>query len=238
MPKLYNGHAQLRHELKFYIHYHEYIGLRQRLREIAKLDKNSVSPEGYHIRSLYFDNKYETALFDKNDGIFHRRKYRIRIYNKQDKVIKLERKSKYNDYVSKESAPLTREEYDQIMLGNYEVLRSEKHPLRNRFYEDIRQGAMSPAVVVDYVREAYLYGAGDVRITFDKELRAGVHSYDIFDPELVTRSMITDPRTILEVKYNEYLPQMLFDLLQMSSHQRSTISKYAICKESRKVYSL
>ncbi|UHA75962.1 polyphosphate polymerase domain-containing protein [Paenibacillus sp. 481] len=232
------GDVKLRHELKFYIHHHEYIGLRQRIRSLLTLDKHSVDEEGYHIRSLYFDNKYESALHNKNEGIFHRRKYRIRIYNKCDSIIKLERKSKWNELVSKESEQLTRAQVDRIMLGDYEALLDNKdeRSLSARFYRDFTQGAMQPAVIVDYVREAYLYDAGDVRITFDKQLSAGVHSLQLFDPHLMTRSMIGGPRTILEVKYNQFMPRVVFDLLQMSAHQRSTISKYAICKESRKPY--
>lgn len=228
---------KLRHELKFYIHNHEYTGLRERIKSILKLDKNSVDENGYHIRSLYFDNIYESALHEKNDGILNRKKYRIRIYNKSDAVIKLERKNKWNQYVSKESASMTRAEVEALLRGETDFLAKAESVLKREFYFAIKHGFMKPAVVVDYVREAYIYSVSDVRITFDKQLSAGVQSFDIFDPDLVTRSMIEGPRTILEVKYNEIVPSHILQLLQMSAQQRSTISKYAICKESRKVYS-
>ena len=213
------------------------MGLRERIKSLLLLDQNSVDEHGYHIRSLYFDNIYESALHDKVDGILNRRKYRIRIYNKSDAVIKLERKSKWNEYVAKESAPMTRSEFERLYRGDTEFLREADSELKRDFYYAIKHGFMKSAVVVDYVREAYIYGVSDVRITFDKELSAVVQSFDIFDPDLTTRRMVEGPRTILEVKYNEFLPDTVYHLLQMSSQNRSTISKYAICKESRKVYS-
>ncbi|MBN2981727.1 MULTISPECIES: polyphosphate polymerase domain-containing protein [Cohnella] len=227
---------RLRHELKFYIHHHEYVGLRKRVGALLTLDRNSVDESGYHIRSLYFDNSHESSLYDKLNGIFARKKYRIRIYNKSDRTIKLERKSKYNDYVAKESAALTREQVDRLMTGDYAFLLDGGSELMRDFYYDLKNGAMQPAVVVDYVREAYLYPTGDVRITFDKQLSASVQSFDIFDRELVGVETVEGPRTILEVKYDAFLPNVVRDLLQLSSHNRSSISKYCICKERRKVF--
>ncbi|MWC30045.1 polyphosphate polymerase domain-containing protein [Paenibacillus sp. MMS18-CY102] len=227
---------RLRHELKFFIHHHEYIGLRNRIGTLLSLDRNSVDAEGYHIRSLYFDNMHESSLHDKMNGIFARKKYRVRIYNKSDATIKLERKSKYNDMVAKESASLTREQFELLRDGNYSFLKASGHPLMNDFYTDLVTGAMKPSVIVDYVREAYIYPTSDVRITFDKQLEASLQSFDIFDQDLVTAGTIEGPRTILEVKYDAFLPTMIRDLLQLSSHNRSSISKYGICKEKRKTF--
>ncbi|MHA0856869.1 polyphosphate polymerase domain-containing protein [Paenibacillus sp. CMAA1364] len=227
---------KLRHEMKYYIHNHEYNGLQSRISSVLAMDNNSIGKEGYHIRSLYFDNVLEAALIDKNNGVFQRKKYRIRIYNKSDKVIKLERKSKYHDYIAKESASLSRSQYDQIMNGDIEFLNQSDIQLMKDFYFDMKHGYMKPAVVVDYIREAYIYPIGDVRITFDKCLSGSMQSFDIFDRDLVTVESIEGPKTILEVKYNQFLPDFVYGLLQMSSHNRSTISKYVICKEKRKMY--
>src|SRR4051812_23980307 len=109
------GNKKLRHELKYYISYYEFENLRTRLRCVVQPDKNSISEDGYHIRSLYFDNVFDTALYEKNYGVHRRDKYRIRIYNKSDKAIKLERKSKFGEYICKESMNLSREEYEKIM---------------------------------------------------------------------------------------------------------------------------
>lgn len=230
------ANKRLRHELKYYIAPNEYESLRRRVATVMRLDRNSIGNDGYHIRSLYFDNINETALFDKNNGTFQRKKYRIRIYNRSDAVIKLERKSKFNEFTAKESASLTRAQFDSLMVGESQFLLESGDLLMREFYYDMLHGQLKPSVVVDYIREAYIYPVSDVRITFDKQLQAGVQSFDIFDPDLVTLESIEGPRQILEVKYNQFLPDFIKHLIQLSSHNRSTISKYVLCKEKQKVF--
>lgn len=228
---------KLRHELKYYIHQLEMDGLRPRLKTWLTFDRNSVSPEGYHIRSLYFDNVYESALNDKTSGIYQRKKYRVRIYNKSDHVIKLERKSKFNQFVMKESAPISKDDFYALLQGDALVLRGRDDPLLIHFYHDMVNDQLKPSVVVDYVREAYIHPIYDVRVTFDKCLSTSIQSFDIFDQHLATQQVIEDPQVILEVKYHRFFPQVLFDLLQIPTHNRSAISKYVLCKERRKTYS-
>lgn len=232
---LING-KMLRHELKYYIHPHEYHGIRLRLRPFLGLDRYSVSDAGYHIRSLYFDNMHETALYDKNNGVFRRKKYRIRIYNVSDRIIKLERKSKWNEFVQKESADLTRRQVEQLLDGDIDWLRDKDQRLLQDFYHDMKAGAMKPSVIVDYIREAYADTMTNTRVTFDKQLSAGFHTFNLFDPRLVTWEAVEGPRLIMEVKFNRFLPGTIQSLIQPYSHLRSTISKYVLCKERQKVY--
>jgi hypothetical protein len=230
------GNKKLRHELKFYISYYEFENLRSRLRHVVQRDKNSISDDGYHIRSLYFDDCYDTALYEKNYGVHRRAKYRIRIYNKSDHAIKLERKSKYGDYICKESMNLSREDYENIMNRDLEFLKMRESSLGRDFYFKCASQQMEPRIIVDYVREAYTYEFGDVRITFDKRLMTGVNSYDIFNPELVTVDTVHNKSMILEIKYNEYLPTHIRAILQLESHERSAISKYVMCRQEGMMY--
>jgi len=101
----YNGH-KLRHEMKYLITYRDYYLLRSRLEKVMKRDKNS-GEDGYFIRSLYFDDIYDSCYLEKEDGVGRRRKYRIRIYNLDDDVIKFEIKDKFDSYISKSSATIT-----------------------------------------------------------------------------------------------------------------------------------
>lgn len=225
------GDKKLRHEIKYYISFYEYVALRIRLRHVVQPDKHSISEEGYQIRSLYFDNHDDLALHEKYWGVHRRDKYRIRIYNQSDKHIKLERKSKYGDYICKESINLTREDYENIMSGNLDFQKSKENNLARDFYLKHVSEKMEPKIIVDYIREAYTYPYGDVRITFDKQLMTGVNSFDIFDPKLATVNAIRSKSVILEIKYNEFLPTHIRNLLQLGSHNRSAISKYVICRE-------
>lgn len=224
---------KLRHELKYYIHPQEYINLRSRVSTMLSLDGNSDSPDGYGIRSLYFDGPHDHSLYDKTNGIFGREKYRIRIYNGSDQTIKLERKSKYGDYVCKEAARLSRKDYDLILVGDVDQssLRDTDIPLMKDFYRAITGRGFRPAVIVDYTREAYIYEPGDVRITFDKKLSAGINTYDLFDKHLVMTEVLDTTRTIMEIKFNAFLPDTIRLLAQPEAHNRSAISKYVLCRE-------
>lgn len=227
---------KLRHELKFYIHPREYVMLRSRVSALLPIDGHSGDREGYGIRSLYYDGPHDHALYDKNDGIFSREKYRIRIYNGSDRVIKLERKSKFGDYVCKESASMTREQYDQLRAGDLEQFQRSGIALMKEFAHAVTSRGFRPVTIVDYKREAYTYDAGEVRITFDKMLSGSVNSSDLFDPGLVLTEALEPTRTILEIKYNDFLPDMIRVLAQPSDAIRSTISKYVLCRELGKLH--
>lgn len=220
-----------RHELKYYINYIEMIALREKVSAVFSLDKNTVDPEGYNIRSLYFDGLLDHALYDKNNGIFAREKYRIRIYNGSDHVIKLERKSKYGDFVSKESAKLSRAEYDAILNWQYDLIRDRSEPLMKDFYAALQYRQFKPRVIVDYIREAYVFEPGNVRITFDKELKACINGYDLFNKDNVYEHILYPEQVILEVKFDRFLPDKVRQLIQPERFVRSAISKYALCRE-------
>lgn len=235
-PGMQLGNKRLRHELKYYIHLHDYEPLRQKLRLITAPDPYSVDDEGYHIRSLYFDDIHDTALYEKNYGVFRRKKYRIRIYNKSDAVMKLERKSKFGGYICKEAATITRAGYEQIMAGQTEFLIEEKNGLLHDFYYEFKNHLFQPRVITDYVREAYVMEAGNVRITFDKQLMTNVNTHDIFDDQIMMVRAIRQPMMIMEVKFDHFLPANIRYLLEYLSNHRSAISKYVICREESKKY--
>ncbi|WP_342565764.1 polyphosphate polymerase domain-containing protein [Paenibacillus sp. FSL R7-0345] len=222
---------QFRHELKFFINYHQYLILRQRLHSLMDVDQNAGEGGEYHIRSLYFDDMHNTALAEKLGGLRERAKYRIRIYNVQDNVIHFEKKIKMDDYIAKIKEPLTREMYDQIMAGNYEVLNVPGSPLFMELYNEMRHNLLRPKVIVDYVREPYVCHNGNVRITFDKELRTGLHATDIFDQELRPVRALDENFIIFEVKFDEYIPEYIRIALQLEGLNRQSASKYVICRK-------
>lgn len=220
-----------RTEHKYYLHIHDYAAMRHKISALLPMDPHSIGPEGYCIRSLYFDGPHDHALHDKNNGIFAREKYRIRIYNGSDSIITVERKSKRGDYVCKESARISRDEYEQVRQGHYGVLRKMMSGLLHDFHAALAYRGFRPTTIVEYWREAYIYEHGNVRITFDKKLSASINTYDLFDEHMALAEVIEVPRTIMEVKFDSYLPDMIRMLLQPYSQHRSSISKYVLCRE-------
>ena len=228
MPTIRN--IPLRHELKYHITPAELGVLRGVLRPLMQLDPNGNENNEYHIRSLYFDTINDDALEEKIAGVGNRKKYRIRIYNFSDRVIKLECKSKYGDLISKQSVTIPRDLAEQLIAGDPEGLQRMRHPLFHDVFREMRTRLLRPAVIVDYVREAYIHPAEEVRITFDKQLRTGLYSSDMFNPGLPTYPVFDDPVEILEVKFDEFLPSYLQGVLSGITAQRSAVSKYVWCR--------
>jgi len=222
-----------RHELKYYINYAEYILLRNTLKALAQLDRYAGENGEYAIRSLYFDDEYESALVEKLGGSDYRKKYRIRIYNYRDDVIKFEKKIKQGQFITKRSLNLSRDEYDRIMAGEYAFLLRRKEPLASELYLELTGNRLRPRVLVDYIREAYVYPFENIRITFDKELRSGMWlSPDIFNPDLPTLPMYDEGLMVLEVKFEKSLPAHIQGVLNnVRTAQRCAISKYLICRK-------
>ena len=225
-----NHPIPLRHELKYHITQAELAVLRSVLVPLMKPDGNGNAQNEYSIRSLYFDTFSDEALDEKIAGVGNRKKYRIRIYNGSDKVIKLECKSKYGDLISKQSVAISRELALRLIACDPSGLENMNHPLLKDVYREMRTRLLHPVVIVDYVREAYVHPVQNVRITFDKQLRSGLASVALFDASLPTVPVFDDPTEILEVKYNEFLPPFLQTALGGITAQRSAISKYTWCR--------
>lgn len=220
----------LRHELKFLITPAELGVLRSIVSPLMQHDPNGGPTNEYLIRSLYFDTINDDALNEKIAGVGNRKKYRIRIYNFSDRVIKLECKSKYGDLISKQSVSIPRDLADQLIAGDPEGLQRMRHPLFHDVFREMRTRLLKPAVIVDYIREAYIMEAEEVRITFDKQIRTGLYSTDLFNPALPTYPVFDEPLEVLEVKYDEFLPSYLQSVLSCVTAVRSAVSKYTWCR--------
>ena len=219
-----------RNEWKYLISTSEKDLLELRMRYILKKDPHA-GDNGYMIRSLYFEDYFNSAYEEKESGILMRKKYRIRIYDYSDRSIKLERKKKYGSYIYKESAPLTKEEFYKILNGEYEFLLTSKYPLCREFYVECVSNLMRPRTIVDYERVPWIMDEGTVRITFDSDVRAAVGGYDIFDSTLPTLPVLEQGKTIMEVKFTEMLPQIVKDLLLPNAQEFTAVSKYVLCYE-------
>ncbi|WP_029233149.1 polyphosphate polymerase domain-containing protein [Butyrivibrio sp. VCB2006] len=220
--------SKFRHEWKYLINYGDFEALKTRMSPYFSLDPNAVDGQ-YLIRSLYFDDYMNSAYEEKNMGIQFRKKYRIRIYNFSDRSIKLERKIKNGKYIFKEAAKLTKQQVYDILDGNYDfLLQSDNNFLREFYYECVSK-MLRPRVIVDYDRAPYILDAGTVRITFDMKVRAAVGSFDIFDGTLPTLSALPSDKLIMEVKYTEFLPQIVRDLCPPASSEFVAASKFVLC---------
>lgn len=221
---------KFRHELKFAINLSDYYAIKSRLKVVTKPDKN-VGPDGaYHIRSLYFDNIHDKALREKIDGVNNREKFRIRYYNQDFSYIKLEKKSKCNGLCNKQATSITKTQCECLLEGDLEWMKYAGDPLILELYTKMHYEQLRPRTLVDYKREPFVYKAGNVRITIDRDIRTGLYAKNLFDLETPTIHTDTQGVIILEVKYDDFIPEIITDIIQLGSRRHSAYSKYAVCR--------
>lgn len=214
-----------RHELKHYINYADVLEIRSRLPCVARSDKNASGAGGYRVRSLYFDNYNDRALREKVDGVDRREKFRLRLYNSSASLIRLEKKSRRNGLSFKESTAITAEECKRLLAGDPSALKENGSPLCLELYAKMHYQQLRPKSIVDYWREAYVYPAGNVRVTLDYDLRTSCSIDDFLSPEPIPLPI--PGIYILEVKYDSFLPEIIRGLVFLSSRRSTAFSKYA-----------
>ncbi len=217
-----------RHEWKHEINYSDMVVLRQRLKAVMKPDENAVNGK-YFIRSLYFDNISDKALREKIDGVNCREKFRIRYYNGDTSLIHLEKKSKINGLGNKQSANLSAEEAQKIVDGDLNWMADCDRPLVQELYSKMKSQGLRPKTIVDYTREPFVFSAGNVRVTLDYDIRTGLYCTDFLNPDCITIPAGNAP-IILEVKWDEFLPSVIRDIVQLENRRTAAFSKYAVCR--------
>ena len=217
-----------RHEWKHVLSYLDLLTIRTRLRAVAQSDPHAVDGK-YHIRSLYLDNLDDMALREKIDGVNMREKFRIRYYNGDTSFIHLEKKSKRNGLGTKYHARISAEEAQAIVDGNIDWMLDCDRPLVQELYCKMRSQGLVPKTIVDYIREPFVYRPGNVRVTFDYNLRTGLNATDFLNPSCVTIPA-GDAPILLEVKWDDCLPSIIKDCVQTPGRRVTAFSKYAQCR--------
>ena len=217
---------QYRHEIKYTISKTQAYILKQRLLKIMEVDP--YGKKGYFIRSLYFDTPTNEAYNEKLDGVLNRKKYRIRMYNFDDNLIRLEKKIKDNDMTAKEQAIISKNVLSKILSNELEIEDCDSKLLLE-FLIEIKTRGLEPSVIVDYNRLALIYPVSDVRVTFDYGIKSGRYDYDLFTSNDGYK-IIDDDMVILEVKFNEILPYPIACILGTIPSTRNAFSKFAYCR--------
>ena len=214
-----------RFEKKYILNNLQVEQLKHRLSPLMKLDPILSGKSYYSIRSLYFDDYNDTCLKQVINGISERYKYRIRFYNNNVEYIVLEKKYKINNMTKKISCELTKEQVLDI-INNRNIFVSKSNPkVLNEFYLMILTRGLKPKVIIDYDRIPYVYDAGMVRITIDYNISCSYDILNFFDPDILRIPLMEAGKSILEVKYNEFIPDFIRYGLQLNL-ERVSYSKY------------
>lgn len=220
-----------RHELKYVISAAQIPLLKSRIANLMKPDPHAGADGIYNIRSLYFDDYSNRCYHENENGTDPREKFRIRIYNHSTERIMLECKRKEKGKTKKTSCPLTVEQAEQLMQGKPLPQIETLPPLLRKLILQMRTQGLHPVVIVEYERIPYIYKNGNVRVTFDTQISSSSNVHDFFADTLPKRPIMPAGQHLMEVKFDEYLPDFIYRNLNLGKLQQAAYSKYCLCRK-------
>lgn len=221
-----------RHEYKYPLTHGQILIESVKIDAVAQKDVHAGEAGFYNIRSLYFDDYNNSCYKDNENGVDDREKYRIRIYNHSAERITLELKRKIRGKTSKQSCPLTLCQCRKLMEGAIpEDIKPDQQVLHRLAYL-MAVRLMRPVVIVDYDRVPYVYRLKDanVRVTFDSNITSVSAVGSFLDEKIYGRSVLAVGQALMEVKFDSFLPDEIYSLLQLDGLNASTFSKYYLCR--------
>ena len=220
-----------RHEFKYFISSAELGILKYRIGAVMQRDPHAGEEGRYNVRSLYFDDCRDRCFYDNENGVDPRAKYRIRIYDRSADFISLELKIKENGMTRKLSCRLTKEEAGRLMEGKCPDALSGRPRIIQGLCADMLTNGMRPKIIVDYDRYPFVYRDGNVRVTFDTSVSSSADVASFFDGTVAKRPVLPAGLQLLEVKYDEFLPDVIYRALGLDDLRRTAFSKYYLCRK-------
>lgn len=221
---------EYRNELKYIVSSQQIAVLRSRIRSLMALDVYAGKEGKYTIRSVYFDDYKNTCYMENENGTSPREKFRIRIYNADEKAVRLELKRKDGGKTHKDTCFLTTDQCRAFLEREGMAYSDSYPPVLQKFILKYRTELYRPKVIVEYDREPYVYRTGNVRVTFDTDIRSSNRVETFFDKDIFARPVMPAGFHLMEVKYDGFLPDMIYNSLQTDSLSQETFSKYYLCR--------
>lgn len=218
-----------RQEKKYLLREETASKLSNKLGKVISADSHN-GPNGYIVRSLYFDSLRERDFVEKEEGVEIRRKIRLRIYNPEDKVALLEMKQKQGNQQLKRSLKMTKQDALELIKGNYTVLLKYSEKVAQEFFTIMNMYVYRPKSIVQYNRKAFIAKENNIRVTFDSNIIATETSFDLFSEKLVMNPVFEKDKVVLEVKYNRFLLSYIKDLLNSVEKSELSVSKYCLSR--------
>ena len=222
---------KFRHELKYLISSAELQMIRNRINNLIPLDSHVGATGAYSIRSLYFDDYENSCYYENENGTDPREKFRIRIYNHSTERITLECKRKERGKTLKTSCPLTVEQTCMLMAGEVIPNIAGQPEVLRKLTLKMMTKRMRPVVIVEYDRIPYVYPNGNVRITLDMNVCSSTSVDKFLDAQIPKRPIMPTGQQLLEVKFDEYLPDFIHHNLNLHSLHQTAYSKYYLCRK-------
>ncbi len=223
--------SEYRHEYKYICAAKQLALIGNNIRGLMQPDKYAQDGKGYTVRSLYFDDYGDSCLYDNINGNDPREKFRVRIYNADVSYICLELKRKEKGKTRKRSCRIDETLCREMMQGRPLKMDAVDADIYRKFCLWQNERLLQPKVIVEYDRIPYVYKDGNVRVTFDMNIRSGGNVEGFLDNMLITRPVMPLNQHVLEVKFDELIPDFLYAAVQTEKLRQTTYSKYYICRK-------
>lgn len=219
-----------RHEYKYMIDARQEAILLSKAAGALRRDPHVREDGTYLIRSVYYDDIYDSCLMENHSGSDPRSKFRIRYYNFEPGRISLEKKSKVRGMCLKESCKLKPDECEILLSGGVPAVTEDMPPMKKKLFAEMRLRGLVPKVIVTYERIPFIYSGGNVRVTFDRKITSSNEIDRFLSGYYTERPVLPIGNSILEVKWDEVLPRHLKDVLRLDGLHWIAFSKYATCR--------
>ena len=219
-----------RHEYKYVSPEGLLSSLQRRLSAFMPLDPHAEGGQ-YSIRSVYFDDLYDTCFLENEDGADPREKFRIRIYGTSKEHVTLELKRKERGKCLKTACPIPLETCGEILCGKIPRLATDQPYLLKKLICQMQFRALRPVVIVAYERVPFVWRTGNVRVTFDRNIRSSSKISSFFDEDLPCRPVLPAGVNMMEVKFDELLPDFIDHVLEARVLRQTAFSKYYLCRK-------
>ena len=220
-----------RHEYKYRVDSCQAALLEARASAILQRDPHVAESGSYVIKSLYFDDYQDSCFWENEDGYNVRSKFRIRYYDDNIGYIRLEKKSKKNGMTRKESCVISEEMCRSFMAGQIPQVKEDMPQIMKELFTEMRLRNLIPKVIVIYERRPYIYSAGNIRITFDKNIASSNDIAHFLSSEMVLRPVMAKGESLLEVKWDEVMPEHIYYYMALDEISWTSFSKYYWCRK-------
>lgn len=222
---------QYRHEYKYICSAQQLMCIRQRIIPYMKPDAHAQDTEFYTVRSLYFDDYTNSCFYENLSGTDPREKFRIRLYNGNVSYIMLELKQKVHGMTKKHACPVTKEQCLPLSEGKIADIRALDSPIYRKLCIEQQTRLLKPKVIVEYDRVPFVYRDGNVRVTFDMNIRSGMCVSQFLLEKVRTVPIMPSGVHVLEVKFDEFLPEFIRQAIQIDGLRQTAYSKYCMCRK-------
>lgn len=223
--------SEYRHEYKYICSHRQLICIKNRIEPYMRLDKNAGENGSYTIRSLYFDDYKNTCYYDNLSGVDLREKFRIRMYNADSSYIRLELKQKRHGMTRKLSCPIDTGLCRKLACGEIAGMNETDEPLYRKLFIEQSTRLLKPKIIVEYDRVPYVYRDGNVRVTFDTNIRSSVDIESFLEKRIMKRPVMETGYHVLEVKFDELIPDFIHHAIQVDKLHQTAYSKYCLCRK-------